>query len=155
MPIKLTKNLRMKFSVSNACITLFLSHPENSQLLFKIRRNRLDLSMSLPLMVMLKLERIILLSKVYLNSLKVNIPKHSMLELRMTITGSQMRISSCNCTIQTLSRSLLDRILERELLLLMMISQVRFASKTLRVLRYHQRTHSLRSPLLERMEVME
>jgi hypothetical protein len=37
-----------------------------------------------------------------------------MLELRMTITGSQMRISSCNCTIQTLSRSLLDRILERE-----------------------------------------
>lgn len=36
-----------------------------------------------------------------------------------------------------------------------MINQVKFASRTLKELKFHQLTHLLKSPLLERMEVME
>lgn len=59
--------------------------------------------------------------------------KHSLkFLLRMMIHGSQMRISTCNSTVKTLTvstRSYQEKILELELLLLTMISQVKSISK--------------------------
>jgi len=47
----------------------------------------------------------------------------------MTITGSQMRISSSSLKIQILDLILKERTAEQESLLLMMISQVKLVSK--------------------------
>ena len=73
----------------------------------------------------------------------------------MMTTGSQMKISIANFMTHTLLRSLRDKILELESLLLMMTSQVKFASRKPSKLRPLPQTKLLKSLLLERMDQME
>lgn len=73
----------------------------------------------------------------------------------MMTTGNQMKISSFNCMILKPIKNLLDKTLKLESQLLMMISQVKFASKTQKASRLLLLMSFVILLLLERMEVME
>jgi hypothetical protein len=68
-----------------------------------------------------------------------------------------MRISTCNSTVKiktVLMKSLEERILELESLLLMMISQVKSISKRLKLFKLMLKPKSVKLKLREEMEVM-
>lgn len=105
-------------------------------------------------MEMLSLVKIMKLTRMLLNSSKVRLNRHLMLSSSMTRTGSPMKISTYSFMTHILNKNFQERILRLELLLLMMISQVKFALKTRRVLRFPQPNQLVILLFLERMEVM-
>ena len=75
------------------------------------------------------------LTELYLSK-RDKLPKLLMLKLLMTMVGNQMKISLSNFMILKTQKNFKVRILNAELLLLMMISQDKFALKILKVLRF-------------------
>jgi hypothetical protein len=106
-------------------------------------------------MVMPRLERITVLLMVLFSLLKASPLKPSMFKSTMMITGSQMRTSLFSSTTQIPTRNLLDKTPRHALPSLTMTSQVKFASRILRELRFHQPKKTAKLRLLERTVVMD